>query len=1024
MAERAEWLPLPLIGRDQELATARRAINAAAGGTCASLVIAGGFGVGKSRLLQSIVDEASARGFAAARGQAYQTDIDVPYALIVDALTPTVSALEPGALTVLARGAEAELAHVIPAIDARSAGRARSADEAGDLTTRVRWHFAQFLGRLTARRPLLLALDNVQWADPSSIALLQFALRHAPEARLVCLATFNPLEGEANAPFRAMRRSLAQSQTSYDLSLEPLSERDIHELLSRAFGVAPATVSDFAARLYARTLGNPFFVEEMLKSLAERHKLRFQDGRWTGWSIEDFELPETVRDVVLARRAELSEHAQRVADVASIFGSQARHELLEGAVGISPADFVDAMDELRGRQILKEVESAGEVTYTFTHPLLQRTTYQEMGAAGRRELHGRVAQVMERFFGESSDLHATELAYHFARAGGGALVSKSFRYLSLAGRDALAKHADREAASFLQHALELAERDRSVAADEAVMVELVEDLARARQRTTDYESATALWLRAREMRRATGDDAALARVERRLGLLTYWSGQVEPSLAHFDAALGHARRAGNNEGVVRTLVTKGMALSNLGRQQDAKTAVHEALAIVEASDDLASQARVERALMLLYIYTGPARTAIEFGRRALTHAEVSGDLGVAWSAHWASAVLAGLTANGEAAVEHIREAERLARELNSPILAANIAEVAIEYASASGDWAESLALSEKTIPIARAVAPRTLLPRILVWTGMVHLYRDEIERAKACFDESWTLSRAGATDAASVDVHTAIVAHIGQAAFYMAMRDWSRALEYAQRGLAIADRHEILAWPVYRLLMIVAEAALWNRDFALTEWAAERLRRDALLLEHRLGGIIAACMDAFVLHFRERSPQAIPALLKAADEGAVVPYVFHAARLRREVANQMFDAGDLEGAARELRLAHDTFLRLGAALELRITREQMRRQGLRPPQQTVIPGGVLTAREWEIASLVAQRKSNKEIAQTLQISARTVSTHLSNVFEKLGVDSRGALSDTVRTHPELSALRPTDRRAPGATSGSPASDRS
>jgi DNA-binding NarL/FixJ family response regulator len=102
----------------------------------------------------------------------------------------------------------------------------------------------------------------------------------------------------------------------------------------------------------------------------------------------------------------------------------------------------------------------------------------------------------------------------------------------------------------------------------------------------------------------------------------------------------------------------------------------------------------------------------------------------------------------------------------------------------------------------------------------------------------------------------------------------------------------------------------------------------------------------------------------------------------------------------------------------------MRRQGLRPPQQTVIPGGVLTAREWEIASLVAQRKSNKEIARTLQISARTVSTHLSNVFEKLGVDSRGALSDTVRNHPELNALRPVDRRASGATTGSQASDRS
>jgi predicted ATPase/DNA-binding CsgD family transcriptional regulator len=1003
MTERAEWLPLPLVGRDEELATARRALDAAATGACGSLIISGGFGVGKTRLLESVVDDASSRGFTVAAGRAYLTDANVPYAIIADALTPLISALEPETLTVLARGAEGELAHVIPAIDPRSAWRTHPPAVAGDLTTRVRWHFAQFHGRLTARQPLLLALDNVQWADPSSIALLQFTLRHAPGARVLCLTTFNSVEADASAPFRTLRRSLASSATSHEISLETLTEHEVHEMLVRAFGTTPATVSDFTARLYARTLGNPFFVEEMLKSLAERDKLRFVDGRWTGWTVEDFELPATVREVVLSRFAELSQRARHVAEIASIFGSGAQQELLQGAAELTSTEFVDATEELHQRRIISEIESGGDVAYTFTHPLLQRTIYEEIGTARRRELHGRVAQVMEKFYGKTSDRHATDLAYHFARAGGGATASKSFRYLTVAGRDAFDRHADREAVAFLQHALELAERVGSIAADDTVVVRLVEDLAKARQRIADYESATTLWLRARELRRAAGDDIGLARAERRLGLLTYWSGQVEQSLAHYDSALAYARRAGNADLEARTLLAKGTALANLGRQQEAKSVVHEALVIVEASGDVAARARVERTLMLLYTFTGPGKTAIEFGRRVLEHAKLSGDIGVAWSAHWASAVLAGLTANGKAAVEHIAEARRLARELNSPILAANIAEVAIEYAAANGDWAEALAVAEENIPIARAVGPRTLLPRILVWTGSVLLYRDEIKRAKECFDESWDLSRAGSPGTARGDVHTEIVAHIGQAAFHLATGDWLQTIDYGRRGIAIADKHGIIVWSVHRLLALVAEAALWQRDLPVAEWASTRLRSESSLLEHRLGGITADCMDAYLRHFRENWPHAIPALLKAAEDANGVPYVFHAARLRRDISRMMLLAGDPDGAARELRLAHETFLQIGAALELRLTRAQMRRHGLRPPQQTIMPGGVLTGRERQIVTLVTQRKTNKEIARTLQISVRTVSTHLSNVFEKLGVDSRGALSDAVHSRPELGA---------------------
>jgi DNA-binding CsgD family transcriptional regulator len=158
-------------------------------------------------------------------------------------------------------------------------------------------------------------------------------------------------------------------------------------------------------------------------------------------------------------------------------------------------------------------------------------------------------------------------------------------------------------------------------------------------------------------------------------------------------------------------------------------------------------------------------------------------------------------------------------------------------------------------------------------------------------------------------------------------------------------------------------------------------------------------VDQLVAHWRDHQPGVVDRLLESAETLEAVPFVFHAARLRRHIALLCRQGGGNESAARELRRAHDTFLRLGAALELRLTREQMRDLGLRPPRQTVVQGGVLSNREREIAQLVAARKTNKEIARALDISARTVSTHLSSVFQKLGVDSRGALADRMRDDP-------------------------
>jgi DNA-binding CsgD family transcriptional regulator/tetratricopeptide (TPR) repeat protein len=469
-----------------------------------------------------------------------------------------------------------------------------------------------------------------------------------------------------------------------------------------------------------------------------------------------------------------------------------------------------------------------------------------------------------------------------------------------------------------------------------------------------------------------------------------------------------ARALGRTDLAIRVRVDAGMLLQALGAVDQAKATIGEVLPLAEATGDHALLARVHRALLQLYGWTGEVERAQAHGASALTHATASGNKVLAWYAHWGLAAIAGLTGDAAGVVRHRREAEQLAVELGSPLLQIHVAEIAIEYASAVGDWNEALARAERSIPLARAIAPTTVLPRILVWTAMILMARDEPRRGEALLQEAWRLTRAEEVEAAiregrapvTGEVNNVILAHTGMAAWHLSQREWAQALEFGQRGLALADRFGFVVWTIHRLLPIVLESALWLQDFGLVRRTIVRLRTQSERMQHKLGLAWATAAEALRLRFEEQHPDTARALLQAAEALEAVPFLFHAARVRRNAAQVMIVDGDLDGARRELKLAHEVFARLGAEHELRGTRSEMRSLGLRLPPRTVSEGAhSLTGRELDIARLVALRLSNKEIGQQLDISSRTVSTHLSNIFGKLGVESRGELADLLRERP-------------------------
>ena len=233
--------------------------------------------------------------------------------------------------------------------------------------------------------------------------------------------------------------------------------------------------------------------------------------------------------------------------------------------------------------------------------------------------------------------------------------------------------------------------------------------------------------------------------------------------------------------------------------------------------------------------------------------------------------------------------------------------------------------------------------------------------------------------------------------YYLAMSQNADAIRVAEHGLKIADRSGSLVWALHLLLPVLAEASLWANDIPRAKIIAARIRRDSVVLGQRLGLAWADACDALVEMLTGDKGKAIALLQGAVDALEAIPYIPDSARLRRQLARALAETGDREGAMRELRRVHDVFAQLGAERELEGTREQLRALGARPPTRSSSQGMAgLTGRELEIIRLVVARRSNKEIGTALGISARTASTHLSNIFAKLAVESRGELADLAR----------------------------
>ena len=510
-------------------------LDAAAGGRGGVVLVAGEPGIGKTRLAEELAAAAVARGALALWGRCWEGEGAPAFWPWIQVVRAYVQTVDPAALRSEMGAGAADIAQVVSAVrDQLPELPAPPSVEPEAARFRLFDSLAGFLRTAAARRPLLLVLDDLHWADAPSLALLRFLgreLEHATGPLVVGI--YRHTEVDRGQPLVATLADLTRGQHSRRLLLGGLDEREVAGFVALVAGVAPSP--ELASAVYRQTDGNPFFVTEVVRLLASQSRLDHAEG---GSPALAAGLPEGVRAVVAERLGRLSDGCRQVLEVAAVVGRDFELRVLEPASGLDSDRLLELLEEAEAARVITEVPG-GLGRWRFAHALVREVLYEGLPAARRVRLHGRVGEALEAVYAADPGPHLAELAHHFvvAAPGGQAMGDRAVRVATAAGRRALELLAWEEAAGLFERALaalELAEQP-----DQQQRCQLLLALGEARMAAGDVAAARSAYQQTAELAKRIDAPEALARAALGLGLVVT-GGTVDP--VELGAAGGGAGR--------------------------------------------------------------------------------------------------------------------------------------------------------------------------------------------------------------------------------------------------------------------------------------------------------------------------------------------------------------------------------------------------------------------------------------------------------------------------------------------------
>ncbi len=440
-----------LISRRDEMDELRQLWTRAMRGQSHLVLISGEPGVGKTRVARELMVLARLGGATVLQGGCYEFEATTPYLPFVEALRNWVRAQDTETLRATLGATANELTRLAPEIDARIGPLPPSpALSSQEERLRLFDHVTRFLQGLAADRGLLLFLDDLHWADHGTLALLHYILRNLRGDRLLVLGAYREIELDRAHPLSAALVDWNRERLATRIPLGRFSLDETNRMLAALFG-QDEVASDFAKAMHHETEGNPFFLEEVVKSLIEQGQIDHHDGEWHRLEVGELTIPQSVKAAIGRRLDRLSPECVEVLHTAAALGKKFEFNEL---VAIAPSGedrVLDALDEAAAAQLVR-VER--EDSYIFTHDKIREVLHEELNPIRKRRLHQRIGETLEKLYPSSLDAHVQDLAYHFAESSD---LRKGLEYSRSAASAAEGVHAHEEALGFLERARECAD---------------------------------------------------------------------------------------------------------------------------------------------------------------------------------------------------------------------------------------------------------------------------------------------------------------------------------------------------------------------------------------------------------------------------------------------------------------------------------------------------------------------------------------------------------------------------------------
>ncbi len=567
----------PVVGRSDEWAILLNAYNAVETDGHV-LVIEGEAGIGKTRLAQEFIAHSQERGAIVISIRCYQGESGMAYAPIVEALRKIFTLREVGPSEEISQEWISEAARLLPELHTLRQGMSSPLplDSPGAQARFFEAVSHILVQACQGQAPGILFFDDLHWADEATLDLLTYMVRRVRGRPLFIVATWRTDRVVEGHRLRLLLAEAQRSETATLITLERLSLSAVAELLNGISTGGMSVPVGLEKRLYSETDGLPFFVVEYLKTVTENPET-------------DWDMPKSVRALLLSRLAVLNQAERQLLDTAAVIGRSFDYHTLQAASGRGDEETVDGLEELITQSLINEVRATGSseasIVYDFDHEQLRSLVYEEASLARRSLLHRRVADALvgRASGGRRKADTASLVAQHYRLAG---LNIKASEYFKFAGNHARALFANIEAIAHFRSALELGHED---------VASLHEGIGDLQVLQGDYGAA----LMSYETTAAHCNQEDMARIERKLGAVHHRRGEWALAESHLQAALDFLGKENTSVQLARLYSDWSLTAHHRGDAGRAQSMAKESLDLAEEIGDKRALTEVHNILGIL-----------------------------------------------------------------------------------------------------------------------------------------------------------------------------------------------------------------------------------------------------------------------------------------------------------------------------------------------------------------------------------------------------------------------------------------